>query len=100
MVTVLEIVATFTSLALILDKLTLPENGEPANPAVANKRTYIGVDAIDPAAPITIGELLLPTLLEKVEDVDTSKPNGGVMVIPASMVAPLTEKVLVLLAVP
>ena len=98
--TVLEMVATRTSVAFKLDKVILPEYGEPANPAVANNRTYIGVDAIVPAAPTTKGELLSPMLLEKLENVDTSNPEGGVIVIPASIDVPLTEKLVVLLAVP
>ena len=93
-------VATGTSVAFKLDKVILPEYGEPANPTDPNKRTYIGVDAIVPAEPNTKGEVLLPTLLEKLENVDTSNPEGGVMVIPASIDVPLTEKLVELLAVP
>lgn len=50
------------------------------------------VEEIVPAAPTTIGEALVPTLDEKSEVVDTSKPEGGVTLIPAFISAPETLK--------
>jgi hypothetical protein len=44
--------------------------------------------AIVPEAPTVIGLILVPTLLAKVELVETSKPAGGVTVIPALIFAP------------
>jgi hypothetical protein len=49
--------------------------------------------AIVPEAPTVIGLILVPTLLAKVELVETSKPVGGVTVIPALMFAPEILKV-------
>ena len=48
------------------------------------------VEEIVPDAPTTIGDALVPTLAEKSEVVDTSKPEGGVTVIPAFISAPET----------
>ena len=45
-----------------------------------------------PELPTVIGLALLPTPLAKVELVETSKPAGGVTVIPALMLAPETAK--------
>ena len=64
--------------------------GEPV--AAFVRRAYIVVDAIVPAAPTTNATVLVPTLLANVALVDTSKPVGGVIEIPAVMLVPLTVK--------
>jgi hypothetical protein len=49
-------------------------------------------EEIVPEVPTVIGEELLPTLLAKFEEVETSKAAGGVTVMPASISVPLMEK--------
>jgi len=72
--------------------------GEPV--AVFVNRTYIVVDEIVPAAPTTKADELVPTLLANVELVDTSKPVGGVIDIPAAILIPLTVKLWFALTLP
>ena len=64
--------------------------GEPV--AAFVRRAYIVVDEMVPAAPTTNATLLVPTLLTNVALVDTSKPIGGVIEMPAVMLVPLTVK--------
>lgn len=82
--------ATFLVVALVLTNVIFPD-GVPVD-AVDCNLTYIVVDAIVPAAPITRADELVPTLLANVELVDTSKPTGGVIVIPADILVPATVK--------
>lgn len=86
--------ATFLVVALVLTNVMFPD-GEPVD-AVDCNLTYIVVDAIVPAAPITNADELVPILLANVELVDTSNPTGGVIVIPANMLDPVTVKFWVL----
>jgi len=77
----------------------LPLYGEPDTAAFAITLTYI-VLVLLPAAEITRGEALLPTLLAKVDEVETSKPVGGVTVIEDVISVPFRVKLLVEEAVP
>jgi len=77
---------TVVALVLVICKLPLYV------PAVADEGilTYkLGTD-IEPDVPTVIGDALVPTLLEKSETVDTSKPVGGVTVIPPTIFPPET----------
>ena len=82
--------ATFLVVALVLTNVIFPD-GVPVD-AVDCNLTYIVVDAIVPAAPITNADELVPILLANVELVDTSNPTGGVIVIPANILVPVTVK--------
>ena len=90
--------ATFLVVALVLANVMFPD-GEPVD-AVDCNLTYIVVDAIAPAAPITNADELVPILLANVELVDTSNPTGGVIVMPVDILEPVTVKFWVLDAVP
>ena len=59
--------------------------------AFAPNLTKIVVDEIVPEAPTTIGLEFVPTVVN-VELVETSKPTGGVTVIPPIMLVPDTVK--------
>jgi hypothetical protein len=52
----------------------------------------MAVEAIVPDEPTVSAEELSPTLLEKSLTVETSKPAGGVIVIPADILVPDIEK--------
>jgi hypothetical protein len=54
--------------------------------------TCIVVEAKVPLADTTSGVVIFPTLEAKVDDVETSKPLGGVMVTPELIDVPDTEK--------
>ena len=90
--TVLEAVATSTVVAPELVNTMLPEYGLPAKVAVDCSLTYIVVLESVPALPTVIGAPLFPTLLEKLEVVETSNPDGGVIRTPAVKAEPDKEK--------
>ena len=87
----------FFVVALVLANVIFPL-GEP-DAALVNL-AYIVVDEIVPAEPTTKADELVPTLLANVELVDTSKPVGGVIDIPAAILVPLTVKLWFALTLP
>lgn len=87
-------IAILLVVALALTNVIFPD-GVPVD-AVDCNLTYIVVDVIVPAAPITNADEFVPILLANDELVDTSKPTGGVMVIPANILVPVTVKFCIL----
>ena len=71
-----------------LDNDKSPEYGLDATVVEESILTYIGVEFIVPDAPIVIGEVLVPIVVVKSEEVATSNPTGGVTSIPAFISAP------------
>ena len=87
---------TDVALVLVICKLPLYV---PAL-AVEGILTYkVGKDIV-PDVPTVNGEALVPTLLEKSDAVETSKPTGGVTVIPLVILVPETLMLCAVDAVP
>ena len=59
--------------------------------AVAARRTYTVVEEMVPELPTVTGDEFVPTVV-KLEEVETSNPEGGVTVMPAVMFVPETVK--------
>ena len=88
-VLIVALVATFLLVAPVDEQTMFPPS---LLAAVVDVLTYMVVELIVPEDPIVIVALFVPTFVLKSDTVETSKPTGGVIVIPAVILVPLTLK--------